>query len=51
MRLLLIALLLSLSACVSRPVCGWRGYTAPVLATAEAGVRYMDWRGDAVCEA
>ena len=45
----LIIVLLALSGCVARPTCGWRGYTHAELATAEAGVRYMDYRGDVVC--
>ena len=48
-RLFAALLALSLSACMSRPRCTWRGYTPGDLATAEAGVRYMDWRGDVVC--
>lgn len=44
-----LLLILSLAGCIARPVCGWQGYTASALATAEAGVRYMDWRGDVVC--
>lgn len=46
-----ILLILSLAGCIARPVCGWQGYTASALATAEAGVRYMDWRGERVCVA
>lgn len=47
---LLAAVLLTLGGCIERPVCGWQGYTVQALATADAGVRYMDWRGDVVCE-
>lgn len=47
----LVIILLALSGCVSRPTCGWRGYTHAELATAEAGVRYMDYRGDRLCVA
>lgn len=46
-----LLLVLSLSGCIARPICGWQGYTVSALATAEAGVRYMDWRGDVVCVA
>lgn len=46
---LALLLILSLAGCIARPICGWQGYTASALATAEAGVRYMDWRGDVVC--
>lgn len=31
-------LILSLAGCIARPVCGWQGYDASALATAEAGV-------------
>ena len=50
-HLFALLLILSLAGCIARPVCGWQGYTVSALATAEAGVRYMDWRGDVVCRA
>ena len=50
-HLFALLLTLSLSGCLARPICGWQGYDARALATAEAGVRYMDWRGDVVCRA